>query len=195
MEIVYFYENFLSFTKKFLPPSFLIGLHYLLKKPGNLLLKEPQKNFLKFSRTPSAKRLTQTQFFRFWLWFLDNEGQRLWESLFLQILQVATKIGIYQIFFSGNNFTSKNFKELSLVESFFNIKQDYGAESKTLLNSITNDLMRVFCNSCNENFGKLSEKNMWCGSLLSELHEYSLQPTTGLHYKYFLRVLRKGRMF
>ena len=46
--------------------------------------------------------------------------------------------------FSGDNFTSINFKELSLVESFFNIKQDYGVQSRTLLNSITDDLMRVF---------------------------------------------------
>ena len=46
--------------------------------------------------------------------------------------------------FSGDNLISKNFKELSLVESFFNIKQDYGAQSRTLLNSIADDLMRVF---------------------------------------------------
>ena len=44
-------------------------------------------------------------------------------------------------FFSRDNFTSKNFKELSLAESFFNIKQDYGVQSRTLLNSITDDLM------------------------------------------------------
>ena len=77
------------------------------------------------------------------------------------------------------------------MESFFNIKQDYGLQSRTLLNSITDDLMRVFWNSCIENFGKLSEKNMWWSSLLIELHEYSLQPTTGLHYRYILRMLRK----
>ena len=46
--------------------------------------------------------------------------------------------------FSGDNLISKDFKELSLVESFFNIKQDYGAQSRTLLNSIADDLMRVF---------------------------------------------------
>ena len=46
--------------------------------------------------------------------------------------------------FSGDNLISKNFKELSLVESFFNIKQDYGVQSRTLLNSIADDLMRVF---------------------------------------------------
>ena len=46
--------------------------------------------------------------------------------------------------FSGDNFTSKNFKELSLVESFFNIKQDHGVQSRTLVNFITDILIRVF---------------------------------------------------
>ena len=47
-------------------------------------------------------------------------------------------------YFSGDNFTSKNFKELSPVETFFNIKQDYGVQPRTLLNFITDDLTRVF---------------------------------------------------
>ena len=55
--------------------------------------------------------------------------------------------------------------------------------------------MRVFWNSCTETFTKLSEKNMWWSSLLLELQEYSLQPTTGKHYRYILRVLRKERVF
>ena len=59
-------------------------------------------------------------------------------------MQVATKIGMHHRLFSGDNLTSNNFKELSLVESFFTIKQDYGVQSRTLLNSITDDLMRVF---------------------------------------------------
>ena len=61
-------------------------------------------------------------------------------------LQVATKIGIHHRFYSRNNFTAKNFKELSLVKSFFNIKQDYriGVQSRIILNSIRDDLMRVF---------------------------------------------------
>ena len=74
------------------------------------------------------------------------------------MLQVATKIGIHHRFFSGDNFTSKTFKELSLVESFFNIKQDYSAQSRILLNFITDDLLRVFWDSRPENFVKLSEK-------------------------------------
>ena len=67
------------------------------------------------------------------------EGQRLWASLFLQILQAATKIGIHQSLLVGDNFTSKRFRELSLVESFFNIKQDYCVQTRTLLKP-----MRVF---------------------------------------------------
>ena len=34
------------------------------------------------------------------------------------------KKGIHHIIFCGNNLT-KNFKELSLIESLFNIKKDY----------------------------------------------------------------------
>ena len=67
------------------------------------------------------------------------DGQRLLVSLFLQILQVATKIGIRQSLLVGDNFTSKRFRELSLVESFFNIKQDYCVQTRTLLKP-----MRVF---------------------------------------------------
>ena len=55
--------------------------------------------------------------------------------------------------------------------------------------------MRAFWNSCAENFGKLSENHMQWSSLLKQLHGYSLQLTTGLHYRYILEVLRKERMF
>ena len=41
----------------------------------------------------------------------------LWRSLFLQILQVGTKIEIYHRLFCGDNFTSKNFNKLFLVDS------------------------------------------------------------------------------
>ena len=49
---------------------------------------------------------------------------------------------------------------------------------RTLLNSITDDLMRVFWNSCTKNFGKLSAKNIQGSYLLLELHNivYSLLP-------------------
>ena len=62
----------------------------------------------------------------------------------LQILQFATKIRIHHRFFCGDNFTSKNFRELYLVELLFNIKQGYSLQPKTLLSSITYDFMRVF---------------------------------------------------
>ena len=38
------------------------------------------------------------------------------------LLQVATKIGNHHRISCGDNFTSKNFKKLSLVESYFNIR-------------------------------------------------------------------------
>ena len=65
--------------------------------------------------------------------FFAVGGQRLWTSLFLLLLQVATKIGIHHRISCGDNFTSKNFKKLSLVESFFNIRQDYSLQLRTLV--------------------------------------------------------------
>ena len=97
----------------------------------------------------------------------------------LQILQFATKIRIHHRFFCGDNFTSKNFRELYLVELLFNIKQGYSLQPKTLLSSITYDFMRVFWKSSTENFEKLSKKT-YVAEYVIELHEYSLQPTTGL---------------
>ena len=46
--------------------------------------------------------------------------------------------------FCGDNFTSKGFNELPLVESLFNTKQNYGVQPRTLLNSIEDDFMRMF---------------------------------------------------
>ena len=42
-----------------------------------------------------------------------------------------------------------------------------------------------------ENYQK---ERMYWSSHLIQLHEYSLQPTTGLHYRYILEVLRKEKM-
>ena len=46
--------------------------------------------------------------------------------------------------FLWDNFTYKNFKKLFLVESLFNITQDYSLQSKTILKSVTDDFMMVF---------------------------------------------------
>ena len=135
-----------------LPPPFTKkSLQICYKKRFKKISWSCQRN-----RTPSAKRLSQTPFFRFWLRaslliesfllilktttacfehdiFRNNlKDKGLWTSLFLPILQVASKIGIHHRYFSEDNFASKNVKELSLVESFFNIKQDYG---RTVQNS------------------------------------------------------------
>ena len=62
----------------------------------------------------------------------------------LQIFQIATNIGIHHRTFGGDNFTSKNFKKLSLVDTLFKMIQDYSLQPETLLNSVTDDLMRAF---------------------------------------------------
>ena len=114
--------------------------------------------------------------------------------------QVATKIGIHHRLFCVDNFISKNFKKLSLVESLFNIRLEYSLQTTTLLNSVTDDFMKAFWNSCAENLSekpiiwKLSEEHMW-SCILIQLHEYNLQPTTGQHYRDILEVLRKERIY
>ena len=82
-----------------------------------------------------------------------------------------------------------------MPQSLFNVRQDYSLQPRTLLNSITDDFIRMFWNSCTKNFERLSEKPMQRSSLLIDFHEYSLQPTTGLQYRYILEVLRNQRMF
>ena len=54
----------------------------------------------------------------------------------------------------------KNFKILSLAKSFLIETKDYSLESRTVLNSIIDDFIRKFRNSCRENFGKYPEKHM-----------------------------------
>ena len=102
---------------------------------------------------------------------------------------------IHHRLFCEDNFTSKNFKKLSLVEPLFNIRDDYSLQTTTLLNCVTDDFMRAFWNSYAENFGKLSQNHMQWSFLLTQLYEYSLQSTGELHYRYILEVLRKERMF
>ena len=116
-----------SFTKK--------ACKFAIKRNAKIFCWSSQKN-----RWPSAKYLSQTPFFRFRLRaspvvesfllklkttttcfehdiFHNNLKDNIKTNLFLQILQVATKIGIYHRLFCGDNFTSKNFNKLSLVES------------------------------------------------------------------------------
>ena len=54
------------------------------------------------------------------------------------LTNTATKIGIHHILFCGDNFTSKNFKKLSLLESLFNI-------------IINNNLTITFTKKCKAN--------------------------------------------
>ena len=62
----------------------------------------------------------------------------------LQIFQIATNIGNHNRPSGGDNFTSKNFKKFSLVETLFKMIQDYSLQPGTLLNSVTDDFMRAF---------------------------------------------------
>ena len=48
-------------------------------------------------------------------------------------IQVVTRIEIHHRFFYGDNFTSKNFKKLFMMESLFNITQDGSLQLNTLL--------------------------------------------------------------
>ena len=81
------------------------------------------------------------------------------------------------------------------VKSLFNITQGYSLQPITLLKSFTNYFNRVFLKSCTKNLGKFSEKRMWWSFFLIEFREYSLQPPTGIHYRYILEEHRKERMF
>lgn len=95
--------------------------------------------------------------------------------------------------FCWDNFTSKN---CSWGRHFLIYKTGlYGIQPSTLLNFITDDVLRLCWNSCSENFGNLSEKHMKLSSLLIELLKYSLKPTTVLYYRNLMEVLRKKRMF
>ena len=62
------------------------------------------------------------------------------KSILIYILQVTNKIPIHLRLFGGVNFTLNNFKKLSLVQSLFNIRQEYSLKPKTLLNSVIVDL-------------------------------------------------------
>ena len=63
--------------------------------------------------------------------------------------------------FLWGQFHLQEFQQIVPGVVSFNIRQHYSLQPGTLLNSITDDFMRVFCNSCAEIFGKLSEKRMW----------------------------------
>ena len=98
--------------------------------------------------------------------------------------------------FCGDNFIFKNFTKFSLVESFLIKTQGCSMQPRTLLNSVTNDFMRVFLNSCTENFRKHPEKRRYWSYLLLQLHKYNLQLAIGKKInKTFLEVLRMKRMF
>ena len=59
--------------------------------------------------------------------------------------------------FYGDNLISKNFKILSLAKSFLIETQDYSLESRTVPNSIIDDFIKKFRNSCRD-IWKISRK-------------------------------------
>ena len=103
-----------------------------------------QNALVKLHFTDSKTEDHRTACFEYNIFSQQPEEQLLWTSLFLQILQVATKIGIHHRLSCGDNFNSKSFKELSLMESLLKIKQGYSLQARTILNSIVDDFMKLF---------------------------------------------------
>ena len=94
---------------------------------------------------------------KFWSFYIDK--QRLWPSLFLEILQAATIIGIHCWLFQGIMSYSKFWKNCLWWSHFLIKTQNYGLQLRTLLNSITHDFMTIFRNSCTENSRKFPRKH------------------------------------
>ena len=90
----------------------------------------------------------------------------LWRSLFLQILQVGTKIEIHHRLFCGDNFTSKNFNKLFLVDSLL------ACTKLRIHEGILKYLGRNFC--------KIVRKTY---VVPFRLCEWTLQPTTDTFWK------------
>ena len=80
------------------------------------------------------------------------KDKRLWTSLFLQILQVATEIGIYHRFFSGDKFTSKNLKELSRQRHFLSASAMKRTSSWMLYFIINLERQKLKLRMANKNF-------------------------------------------
>ena len=78
--------------------------------------------------------------------FHNNLKDNLYGQVYsnLQIFQIAANIGIHHRPFGGGNFTSRNFKKLSLVEIHLKMIQDYSLQPEILLNSVTDGFMRAF---------------------------------------------------
>ena len=123
-------------------------------------------------------------FFRFTKLFLPSWPCRFFSKYFYTILgdffNWSSLLNNSLVrFFCGENFTSKKFRELYLVELHFNIRQGFSLQPRTLLNSITYDFMRALEKAAPKTLEN-SERKTYVVEFVIELHKYSLQPTVGL---------------
>ena len=83
----------------------------------DLLRKETQESLKRVKRDSRESQETQERLKRLkskifsWSYQRNrsSSAKRLWASLFLQILQIATERGVHHRFFCGSNVTSKHF--------------------------------------------------------------------------------------
>ena len=162
-----------------------VSLYLLFLLELQICNKKRLKKFWSYqrNRAPSAKGLSQTPFLRFWIraspviesfWLKlktiilcfehdishkilnDNVYGQVYSYKYCRLLTKQKSLTDFLLGIISPPKISRNCPWWSL---FLYIKQGYGVKSRTLLNSITDDLMRVFWKSCTKNFGKLSEKN------------------------------------
>ena len=91
-------------------------------------------------------------------------------------MQIDTKIGIHHKLFCGDNFASKDFKKLPLMESLFKIKQEYCLQTTTLPNCVTEiswGRSEIAALKTLKNY----RKNIWCSGALKKISTVSLSLT------------------
>ena len=124
MNIAYFYENFVRFTKKFLPlmvMKLFFSKYFYLKIPWSFQLSQIPTQSKRSDRVFSTK-IEDHNYVLWTKYFSQKPGeQRLWTSIFLEILPFATRIGIHRGLFSGDNFICKKFQEIATGGITFNI--------------------------------------------------------------------------
>ena len=131
---------------------------------------------------------------KLWSFYLGN--QRLWANLFLEIFLVASKIEIHRMLFVSDNIMSKVLKNFLWWSHFLIKTQDYSLQLRTTLNSITDDFMTIFWNSCTNNFVKFpGEHVQFTFNVIARLQPIAYYWTKASIADTFLEILRMERMF
>ena len=107
----------------------------------------------------------------------DNVWKQVYSQKYCRLLPTQEFMADFSV---GINSSPKIPKNCPQQSYFLAIAQDYSLQSRTLLNFVTNDFLKTYRNSSTKNFEKYPEKGMQLSFLLTQLHEYSLQPTIGL---------------